>query len=108
MASKRAKSQRAKMKKTKTVLIGDILKDFFDRPYIAARIAEGNIETYWRQVVGPQVAAQTTELRIENRVLHVRIASSLLRHEIFLQRDILRDEINRCAKVRLVNVVIVR
>ncbi|MDE6827786.1 MAG: DciA family protein, partial [Alistipes sp.] len=40
--------------------------------------------------------------------LHVRIQSSVLRQELFMQRDALREEINKRSGVRLVNAVIVR
>lgn len=29
------------MRRTKTLLMGDLLKEFFSRPYIAAKVAEG-------------------------------------------------------------------
>lgn len=50
----------------------------------------------------------TTELRLENRILYVRIQSSVLRSELFYQREALREEINRRSGVRLVNAVIIR
>ncbi|MDE5814882.1 MAG: DUF721 domain-containing protein, partial [Alistipes sp.] len=40
--------------------------------------------------------------------LHVRIQSSVLRSELFYQRDALRDEINRRSGMQLVNAVIIR
>ncbi|MFR9620293.1 MAG: DUF721 domain-containing protein [Rikenellaceae bacterium] len=96
------------MKRSREVLIGDVLKEFFDSPYIAARVAEGRLPETWREVVGDHVADMTTELRLENRILHVRIESSLLRQELFYQRDALRDALNKHSKVRIVNAVIIR
>ena len=40
------------MKRTKTQTIGEILNDFFKRPYVAAKVAEGRLEEYWREIVG--------------------------------------------------------
>ncbi len=96
------------MRRRETLKIGDILSDFFDRPYIAARIAESKLPETWRGVVGDRVADLTRELRLENHILHVRIESSLLRHELFHQREALKEEINRRSRVRIVNSVIVR
>ncbi|MFR9650149.1 MAG: DciA family protein [Rikenellaceae bacterium] len=96
------------MKRSKTILIGDALSEFFNRPYIAARIAEGSIDETWRVVVGDRVADYTTELRFENHILHVRIASGLLRNEIFAQRNAIMNQINDYAKIRIVNAIIVR
>ncbi|MCM1301040.1 MAG: DUF721 domain-containing protein [Alistipes senegalensis] len=96
------------MRRTKTMLMGDLLDEFFKRPYVAAKVAEGRLPDTWRAVVGAQAADLTTELRLERHILHVRIQSSVLRSELFYQRDALRDEINRRSGLRLVNAVIIR
>lgn len=90
------------------MMMGDLLKEFFSRPYVAAKVAEGKLPDTWREIVGERAAALTSELRLERHILHVRMQSSVLRQEIFYQRDALRDEINRRSGVRLVNAVIVR
>ena len=65
------------MRRTKTMLMGDLLDEFFSRPYVAARVAEGRLPDTWREIVGERAAAETTQLRLENRILHVRILSCL-------------------------------
>ncbi len=96
------------MRRTKAMLVGDLLEDFFSRPYVAAKVAEGRLPDTWREVVGDDVAAITTELRLERRILHVRVQSSVIRSELFYQREALRDRINEISKVKLVNAVIIR
>ena len=83
------------MRRTKTMLMGDLLDEFFSRPYVAARVAEGRLPDTWREIVGERAAAETTQLRLENRILHVRIRSSVLRSELFRQREALAAEITR-------------
>ena len=90
------------MRRTKTMLMGDLLEEFFKRPYIAAKVAEGKLPDTWREIVGDRAADVTTELRL------VRIQSSVLRSELFYQREALKEEINRRSGVRLVNAVIIR
>ena len=96
------------MRRTKTQLMGDLLEEFFQRPYIAAKVAEGKQPDTWRAVVGDRNANETTELRLENHILHVRLRSSILRQELFYQREALRDALNEKSGVRLVNAVIIR
>ena len=96
------------MRRTKTQLMGDLLEEFFQRPYIAAKVAEGKLPDTWRAVVGARIANETTALRLENHILHVRLRSSILRQELFYQREALRDALNEKSGVRLVNAVIIR
>ncbi len=96
------------MRRTKTLLMGDLLEEFFKRPYVAAKVAEGKLPDTWRAIVGDRTADLTTELRLERHVLYVRLQSSVLRSELFYQRDALRDAINRQSGMRLVNAVVIR
>ena len=96
------------MRRTKTLLVGDVLKEFFSRPYVAAKVAEGRLPDTWREIVGDRVADLTTSLKLENHVLTAHISSSVVRSELFYRRESLMQEINRISGVRLVNVVIIR
>ncbi len=96
------------MRRTKTLLMGELLDEFFKRPYVAAKVAEGKLPDTWRTIVGERAADDTTELRLERHVLYVRVRSSVLRSELFYQREALRDAINRQSGIRLVNAVIIR
>ena len=90
------------------MLMGDLLEEFFKRPYVAAKVAEGKLPDTWRAVVGDRTADLTTALRLERHILYVRVQSSVLRSELFYQRDALRDAINRQSGMRLVNAVIIQ
>ncbi len=96
------------MRRTETLHIGDVLNEFFSRPYVAAKVAEGRLPDTWREVVGERVALLTSSLRLENHVLYAHITSSVVRAELFNRREALAAEINRVSGVRLVNVVIIK
>lgn len=96
------------MRRTRTLLMGELLEEFFKRPYVAAKVAEGKLPDTWRAIVGDRAADLTTELRLDNRILYVRIRSSVLRSELFYQREALCAEINRRSGIRFVNAVIIR
>ena len=96
------------MRRTKTMMMGELLDEFFKRPYVAAKVAEGRLPDTWREIVGERAAADTTELRLERHILHVRIRSSVLRSELFYRRDALCEELNRRSGIRLVHAVIIR
>ena len=96
------------MRRTETLHIGDVLNEFFSRPYVAAKVAEGRLPDTWREVVGERVASLTSSLRLENHVLYAHITSSVVRSELFYRREALVAEINRVSGVRIVNVVIIK
>ncbi|MBP3433126.1 MAG: DUF721 domain-containing protein [Alistipes sp.] len=96
------------MRRTKTTTIGEILKEFFARPYIAAKVAEGRLPEYWKVAVGDAAARATTDIKFENHILTVRISSGVIRQELFYRRDAIAERLNELAGIRLVNAIIVR
>ncbi|MBQ6613224.1 MAG: DUF721 domain-containing protein [Alistipes sp.] len=96
------------MKRTRTRLIGEVLEEFFKRPYVAAKVAEGRLPEYWREIVGEYAAQETRDLCLENHILYVSVSSSVLRNELFYRRDHLMQLLNERAGIRLINAIIVR
>ncbi len=96
------------MRRTKTMLVGEVLEEFFSRPYVAARIAESKIADTWRIILGDHISNMTSELRLERGILYAKVESSMIRHELFMQREGLKAEINRISKAKIVHSVIVK
>jgi predicted nucleic acid-binding Zn ribbon protein len=96
------------MKRTEPKLIGDILDEFFSRPYVARKIAEGRIPQYWREVVGEKIASLTTYCRLEGVILYIGISSGVARQEVFYRRDKLAQRINQRAGHDIVRSIIVK
>lgn len=96
------------MKRTQTRRIGDILEEFFKRPYVARKIAVGKLPEFWREVAGEYVASVTNEVRLERGILYISVSSSVVRNDLFYRRDQLAELINSRAGVQLVNAVIIR
>lgn len=90
------------------MMMGELLEDFFSRPWVAAKVAEGRLPEVWRECVGDLAADMTTHFELCGRILNVRISSSVLRNELFLRRAELCDELNRRSKVPLVEQIIVK
>lgn len=96
------------MRRTQTKTIGEILEEFFKRPYVAAKIAEGRLPEYWREIVGEYVAQHTREVRLDNHILYVSVSSSVVRNELFFRRDELKALLNQRAGINLINALIIR
>lgn len=96
------------MKRTHPKTIGEILEEFFQRPYVARKLAEGHLPDYWREIVSARVATATTELRLEKGVLYIGVSSGVVRQEIFFQRDMLAAKLNARAGHNIVKSIVVR
>ncbi len=97
------------MRKTIPMRIGDLWAEFVrENPAARTHLARARIPEIWAQLMGPAVAANTTDIRVERGVMYVHISSSVVRNEVFMRREELKDAINEALGVRVVNVVIVK
>ncbi|MDR0907280.1 MAG: DUF721 domain-containing protein [Rikenellaceae bacterium] len=96
------------MRRTKIIKVGDLVDDLFRDPVIRRKIAEGRLPDTWREVAGAGVASCTTSVSFKNGIMTVAISSSVVRHEVFMQRGHLRDLINQASGAALVRELIVK
>lgn len=96
------------MRRTEPVLAGEIFEKLFHSPDIAAKIAEGCLPDTWREVVGEQIASQTSQMRLLRGTLFVHVQSSVVRSELMLRRFALRDALNARSRVPIVKNLIIK
>lgn len=96
------------MKRTEPVLVGDILRQFFERPFVARKLAEGRLPELWQEIVGTHIASLTHTFELKQGILYVGISSSVARQEIFFRRDELMMLLNQRSGHRIVNAIIVK
>lgn len=97
------------MRRSEPVRIGELWGDFLKgAPTIARKIAEAKISDVWVEVVGTSIAATTTSLEVKTGVLYVRTSSSVVRNELFMRRESLKDSLNRAVGMKVINVVIIK
>jgi predicted nucleic acid-binding Zn ribbon protein len=96
------------MRRTEPTLVGDILRDFFERPFVARKLAEGRLPDLWQEVVGPHIASLTHTFELKQGILYVGISSSVARQEVFYRRDELMTLLNTRSGHRIINAIIVK
>ena len=96
------------MKRTEPTLVGDILREFFERPFVARKLAEGRLPDLWQEVVGAHIASLTHTFELKQGILYVGISSSVARQEILFRRDELMTILNQRSGHRLINAIIVK
>lgn len=90
------------------MLFGEIWSNFkSEHPEIERKITEGSIPDVWRRVAGEQIA-DATQVNFVRGVLCVKVGPSVLRHEIFINRENFRYEMNSILGSDLIGTIIVK
>ena len=60
----------------------DILKSFVKENKLQKGLDGVNVNAAWRDLMGPGVNNYTSNIRLQNKTLHVQLSSSVLREEL--------------------------
>jgi predicted nucleic acid-binding Zn ribbon protein len=84
------------MKRTNTQPLGKLLEEFFEsNPQMADKLAETRMIDYWSNVMSPAISRYTHNLFIKNRILYVKLTSSVLKNELMMCREQLVINLNK-------------
>lgn len=82
------------------------LKDIVDRWMKAygleVKMKEMEVISSWQDLMGPAVAQRTIELKIKNKVLYLKMDSSVMREELMNGKQIIITRINEFAGFEII------
>ncbi len=88
--------------------IGDLWSGFkSEHPTISRLIAEGSVPDVWRRVAGDGIA-DATKVNFVRGNLYVQVGASVLKHEIFINRENFRHEMNTILGEEIIRAIIVK
>jgi len=73
--------------------LGEVLEKFFIRSGMKSRLMNQRILDSWKRAVGQGIAEQTQPLRIQNRVLQVRVANSVWMQQLQFMKGMILQKI---------------
>ena len=82
------------MKHKNAQSLGDIINEFLKENNWDDKFQERRIIQSWKHLLGNTVSMYTSSIFIKNKVLYVKISSSVLRGELQMCRDMLIKRIN--------------
>lgn len=89
--------------------LGDAIREFFeDNAELRQKILEVRVQRAWGEVLGPAVARYTRNIYVKDGVLHISLASSVLRSELVLCRDRLVKSLNDYAGAAVIRDIVIR
>lgn len=90
-------------KKTKPLLVGDILQETLKRRNIPIDCRDQEIVTGWEKTVGPQIFQQTRPEKIRNKTLYLKVSSSAWMQQLQFMKPELIEKVNAALGKEAVN-----
>ncbi len=94
------------MRRNKTLTLREVLKDLIDEYRIGPKLREASVINLWSEVTGKAISSRTSKIYIRDGVLHVYLTSSVVKNELMMLREALRQRLNKDAGEEVVREIV--
>jgi predicted nucleic acid-binding Zn ribbon protein len=96
------------MRRSKTITLAEAIKDFINETGLNKKLDEVSLIGSWEEIVGRAISMRTTKLYIKEQILYVHLSSSVVRNELHMLKDSLKNKLNEKAGQPLVKDIVFR
>ena len=90
------------MKRRNTLSLGVAMREYMRAMGISQKIKEVKLIKQWDEIIGKQVANQTEKIFIKNKVLFIKIESSIIKQELLMLKSGIIKKYNDFAKETII------
>ncbi|MGB8490754.1 MAG: DUF721 domain-containing protein [Bacteroidales bacterium] len=96
------------MRRSKTITLAEAIKDYLHEMNLEDGLTEVNLIGSWEETVGKAISSRTSGIYIKDRVLYIRLSSSVVRNELLMVREALREKLNEKAGREIIKEIVLR
>jgi predicted nucleic acid-binding Zn ribbon protein len=95
------------MRRNKTITLKEALQDLIKEYRLAPKLREASVISLWESITGKAISARTKKIYIRDGILHIYLTSAVVKNELMMLRESLRDQINSKAGEEVVNQIVI-
>ena len=96
------------MRRSKTITLEEAIRDYIKEMNLGEKLAETSLINSWEEIVGKAISSRTTRIHIKDHILHVHLSSSVVRNELMMLRESLRNKLNERSGNELIKDIVFR
>ena len=96
------------MRRSKTISLAEALNDYVKEMNIGEKLSEVSVINSWEEIVGKAISSRTTKIYIKDHKLFVHLSSSVVRNELLMLRETLREKLNKVAGSEVIKEIVLR
>lgn len=96
------------MRRSKTISIAEAINDYIREMNLGDKLNEVTIINSWDEIVGKAISSRTTKIFINDHILYVHLNSSVVRNELLMLRETLKDQLNKKAGSEVIKEIVLR
>ena len=96
------------MRRSKTITLAEAINDYVNEMGLNEKLAETSLIGSWEDIVGKAISTRTSKIHIKDHVLYVHLNSSVVRNELHMLKDSLKNKLNEKAGKPLIKDIVLR
>lgn len=94
------------MRKSNTQSLSSVLKNYVRENNLERKLTEIDLIKSWEEVMGKMVSRYTKNIYIQNSTLFVETTSPIVRNELLMMKEEIRQRLNEVAGEEIVKTII--
>jgi hypothetical protein len=96
------------MRRSKTVSLAEAIEDYIKEMKLGDKLKEISILDSWENMVGKAISSRTSRIYIKEGILYVFLKSSIVRNELMMIREALREKLNQKAGSEVIKEIVLK
>ena len=96
------------MRRSKTISLAEALQDYIKEMNLGGKLSEIGLINSWEEVVGKAISSRTSKIYIKDHILYVHLNSSVVRNELLMLREALKEKLNDKAGSEVIKDIVLR
>jgi hypothetical protein len=96
------------MRRSKTISLAEAIKDYVKEMNLDGKLSEVGVINSWEGIVGKAISSRTTKIYIKDHILYVHLNSSVVRNELLMLREALKEKLNEKAGSEVIKDIVLR
>ncbi|MDQ1296113.1 MAG: hypothetical protein QG576_31 [Bacteroidota bacterium] len=96
------------MRRSKTISLAEAMKDYIREMNMEGKLSEIGVINSWEETVGKAIASRTLKISIRDHILYVHLSSSVVRNELLMLRQELKEKLNEKAGSEVIKDIVLK
>ena len=96
------------MRRSKTISLAEAMKDYIREMNLEGKLGEIGVINSWEETVGKAIATRTSKIFIKDHILYVHLSSSVVRNELLMLRQELKNKLNEKAGSEVIKDIVLK
>jgi predicted nucleic acid-binding Zn ribbon protein len=96
------------MRRSKTISLAEAMQDYIKEMKLGDKLREVGVIDSWENTVGKAIASRTSRVYIKDGILYVHLSSSIVRNELMMIREALREKLNEKAGAEVIRDIVLK